>query len=244
LIAQRPWRTLVPVTFRPALDPLATAYVSLAIGIERHLAGYVDGYFGPPEAKEAAMAGDVPAPVALVEQAEALIEAIAAANLPAERRGFLLAQARAMRGTCRTLAGQPIPYPDEVRTLFDVEPTPVPEATFEAAGEELRTLVPGSGALPERMAAYRRAYEYPVERARGLFDLVVAEARRRTVSFVDLPPGEGVTFELVKDKPWSGYNWFLGDARSKVEINTDLPLRANALVGLICHEAYDGNIVV
>jgi hypothetical protein len=70
---------------------------------------------------------------------------------------------------------------------------------------------------------------------------VVAEARRRTVDFVDLPPGEGVVFELVKDKPWSGYNWFLGDARSKVEINTDLPLRANGLVGLICHEAYPGH---
>ena len=133
-----------------------------------------------------------------------------------------------MRGTCRRLAGEAIPYPDEVCTLFDVEPVPVPAARFEAAGEELRALVPGVGSLPERMAAYRRAYEYPVEKAPGLFDLVVAEARRRTVDFLDLPPGEGVVFELVKDKPWSGYNWFLGDARSKVEINTDVVRRVLA----------------
>jgi hypothetical protein len=146
-----------------------------------------------------------------------------------------------MRATCYKLAGEPIPYPEEVRLLFDVVPDAVPEATFEAATEELESLVPGTGPMPERMSAYRKAYEYPVDKARGLFDLVVAEARRRTVAFVALPPGEGVDFELVTDKPWSGYNWFLGDARSRVDINTDLPLRANSLIGLICHEAYPGH---
>ncbi|MDP9357730.1 MAG: hypothetical protein M3R02_21060, partial [Chloroflexota bacterium] len=37
------------------------------------------------------------------------------------------------------------------------------------------------------------------------------------------------------------YNWYLGQSRSRVEINTDLPIRANALTGLICHEAYPGH---
>jgi hypothetical protein len=231
----------VPDANRPALDPLAADYVELAFGIERHVEGFIDGYFGPPAVKEAALAGDAPEPAALRERAEALISSIEAADLPDERRGYLLSQARAMRGVCRKLAGEAIPYPEEVRTLFDLAPDPVPETTFAAAIEELQTLVPGTGPMPDRMTAYRKAYEYSVDRAHGLFELVVGEARQRTAAFVELPAGEGVVFELVSDKPWSGYNWFLGDARSKVEINTDLPLRANALVALICHEAYPGH---
>ena len=225
----------------PALDPVAQEYVDLAFGIERHMPGYIDGYFGPPALKDRALTGDRPEPAALREQAEAMIERIGAADLPVQRRGFLLAQARAMLVTCRTLTGEALPYADEVRGLFDVEPAATPERTFEAAAAELDALIPGDGALPERMSAFRRAFEYPAEKALALIDLVAPEARARTTAFVDLPDEEEIDFVLVSDKPWSGYNWFLGDARSRVEINTDLPLRANALVPLICHEAYPGH---
>jgi hypothetical protein len=231
----------VPSADLPALDPIARDYVSLAFGIERHVSGYIDGYFGPPAVKEAASAGEAPEPPVLRTRAEALLEAIETAGLPEERRGFLLAQARAMLVTCRKLTGGALAYDDEVRGLFDVEPVPTSEATFEAAIAELDALVPGEGPLPERMSAYRRDFEYPADRALMLIDLIVPEARGRTASFIELPEGEGVEFVLVADKPWSGYNWFLGNARSRVEINTDLPLRANALVPLICHEAYPGH---
>ena len=51
------------------------------------------------------------------------------------------------------------------------------------------------------------------------------------------------TIELafVVDKPWSGYNWYLGNAKSLVEINVDLPLRANAMTDLTAHEGYPGH---
>lgn len=231
----------MPQSAPPALDPIAREYVELAFGIERHLPAYIDGYFGPPEVKEAALAGESPEPAALRARAEAQIGSIERADLPEERRGFLMAQARAMLVTCRTLAGEAMPYDEEVRGLFDLEPTPTPEETFDAAIAELDELIPGRGPLPERMSAHRRAYEYPAERALALIDLVAPEARARTAAFVDLPDGEAIDFVLVADKPWSGYNWFLGNARSRVEINTDLPLRANALVPLICHEAYPGH---
>jgi hypothetical protein len=146
-----------------------------------------------------------------------------------------------MQATARRLAGEQLAYADEVRACFDIEPVFTPESVFEAANAELDALVPGHGALPERMEAWRRSFEVSPEVGRQLIDAIAAEARRRTEALVALPPGDEVRFELVSDKPWSGYNWYLGGNRSLVEINTDLPLKANALLDLVCHEAYPGH---
>lgn len=69
----------------------------------------------------------------LLRQADDLRATIAGAALPEDRRTFLAAQIRAMATSSRILAGEAIPYADEVRLLFDVEPARTPEAVFEAA---------------------------------------------------------------------------------------------------------------
>src|SRR5690606_25247427 len=55
------------------------------------------------------------------------------------------------------------------------------------------------------------------------------------------PAGESADIVLVNNQPWSGYNWYLGDLQSRIEINTDLPVRANALPDLVAHEIYCGH---
>ncbi|HET7770669.1 MAG TPA: hypothetical protein VFN74_17990, partial [Chloroflexota bacterium] len=55
------------------------------------------------------------------------------------------------------------------------------------------------------------------------------------------PAHERFTLALVKDKPWSGYNYYQGNAASKIEINTDLPIRIDRAVDLGCHEGYPGH---
>lgn len=223
------------------LDPLAHDYVSLAFGIERHFPGFVDAYFGPPEVKEAALAGDPPPASALLARARDLIQRVEAAGLTDLRRAFLTAQVRAMEAICRKLAGEPLDYREEVRALFDIEPAPTPESVFEETLKELDELLPGEGDVRERMIAWRQQYAVPAETARHLIDLIVREVRRRTAAIVTLPEGERVEFAFVQDKPWSGYNWYLGDYRSRVEVNTDLPIYAHELTGLIAHETYPGH---
>jgi hypothetical protein len=146
-----------------------------------------------------------------------------------------------MLATCRRLAGDELPYREEVQDCFDILPERTPEATFGAAIAELDALLPGDGDVPARMIAWRDRYVIPVETARRVIDLIADETRRRTAAFVALPPGESVEFAFVQDQPWSGYNWYLGDARSRVEINTDTPIRAHQLAGLVAHEAYPGH---
>lgn len=126
----------------PSVDPIARDYLGIAWGIERLRPGFIDGYFGPEEIKTAALAA-APEEAGLLRRADALQEAIAGVDLPEDRRAFLAVQARAMAATCRMLSGETIPYEAEVQLLFDVEPARTPEVVFEAAAEELHTLLPG-----------------------------------------------------------------------------------------------------
>ncbi len=68
-----------------------------------------------------------------------------------------------------------------------------------------------------------------------------AEARRRTQAFVNLPAGEGIEMQTVSDQVFIGENWYLGNYRSRVELNTDLPTDLNGLMDFMCHECYPGH---
>jgi hypothetical protein len=50
-----------------------------------------------------------------------------------------------------------------------------------------------------------------------------------------------VRYEVVSDKPWSGFNYYLGNFRSRVAINTDLRHRMSNLPHLVAHESYPGH---
>lgn len=49
--------------------------------------------------------------------------------------------------------------------------------------------------------------------------------------------------EYVKDKPWSGYNWYKGNAHSLIQINTELPIFIDRAIDLAAHEGYPGHHV-
>jgi hypothetical protein len=50
-----------------------------------------------------------------------------------------------------------------------------------------------------------------------------------------------VKYEVVTDQPWSGFNFYEGDYRSRVAINADLPHRLSHLPHLVAHESYPGH---
>ncbi len=91
------------------------------------------------------------------------------------------------------------------------------------------------------MVAWRQSYAISPETARRLVDVILPELRARTQEFVDLPEGEAIEIRMVQDQPWSGYNWYLGNGRSRVDLNTDLPIYAYRLTDLLAHEGYPGH---
>lgn len=224
----------------PPLDPVSADYVRLAFRMEPHIAGLIDAYSGPTDIRDAAQAE--PATAAdLVRDADALLERIAIEDLALSRVDYLTAQAAALATLARTLAGEEIAYVDEVRQLFDIEAERVPDDAYAAAIAMLAEALPGDGAVPERLQRWKRQFEITVDAAKIAIDQIMNEARSRASGLTALPDDESVEIAFVSDKPWSGYNWYLGNARSLVEVNTDLPIRANALLDLMAHEGYPGH---
>ena len=66
---------------------------------------------------------------------------------------------------------------------------------------------------------------------------------RSHAAHIDLPPSESFTVEYVTGKSWSGYNWYQGNYRSLIQVNTDLPIYIDRAIDLACHEGYPGHHV-
>jgi hypothetical protein len=159
----------------------------------------------------------------------------------AARRRWLRAQIIGLLTTARRLAGEPVGYVEEVEACYGVRPTPVPEEDLAAAHARLAEALPGSGPLAERLIAWREAHVVAPDRLPDVIASLADELREKTDRLFGLPDGEHVDFELVSDKPWSGFNTYLGQLRSRVAINTDLPVLSMSLAHLVAHEAYPGH---
>ena len=225
----------------PALDSFGQAYARLSFGLERHVPGFIDAWLGSDADRAALEPAAAPTPADLVAEAAALQAQAAALAATPQRREYLLKQITAMETVARSLNGDQFPYRDEVRLLFDVEPSAKPEAMFEDAIRDLDALAPGDGPVPERLAAWRAQYIVSPETARKLVDVILPELRARTRNIISLPDDEAIEIRMVTDKPWSGYNWYLGHARSRVDLNTDLPIYAYRLNDLLAPEGDPGH---
>lgn len=221
---------------------LGQDFIRLALAIDEHLPGYVDSYFGPQEWKASAAHDGKLALPDLTERAARLANEITQADdMDAQRRDFLARQVTAMQMSLRLLSGESVSLAEEVHALYDVQPQWKDESNFEEAQRELDELLPGSGPLSERITAWKQSLEISNETIRALLPHILDMLRERTRAKFDLPESESFDVEFVSDQPWSAYNWYLGNSRSRIDINTDLPMKLYVLPGLVAHEAYPGH---
>lgn len=226
----------------PMPDTIAGAYLRLAFALEQHIPGYVDAYAGPAEKRTQAQAAGTQPVAELAREAADLADAIAReASMDDQRRDFLARQVHAMQASLRILGGERPALADETEALYDIRPEWVDEGIFQEAHRALDELLPAGDSLAERMTAHKKSLEITVERAKPLLGVIVAELQRRTRARFPLPADEAFEITFVNDQPWGAYNWFLGGRRSRIEINTDLPLRITDLPGLLAHEGYPGH---
>ncbi|HEV2369692.1 MAG TPA: hypothetical protein VGR90_07435, partial [Acidimicrobiales bacterium] len=115
------------------------------------------------------------------------------------------------------------------------------EDLFAAAHERLDSVLPGSGPLAERFVSWREAQAVAPDKLMAAISSLGEDLRGRTVGLFGLPDGEHVEFELVTDRPWAGFNYYLGHLRSRVAVNVDLPVLSTSLAHLVAHEAYPGH---
>ncbi|WP_374275941.1 hypothetical protein [Brevundimonas sp.] len=230
------------------LNALAEDYVRLILEIGEREEGYVDAYYGPPEWAAAAEAN--PRSVDQLTQAAATLtrdlEAVNASGAdPAliQRRKYLLAHVSAAALRLRMIAGDEPAFADEAFGLFGIRPEIRPLESYQPVLAEMDALLPGEGSLAERAAAFRARYVIPPERVEAVMQAAIAECKRRTEAHIGLPAGESFDLGFVTDKPWSGYNYYLGNSKSRIEINVELPIGIDRAVDLGCHEGYPGHHV-
>ena len=236
------------------LDTLALDYVVLQLAIGEKEDGYIDAYYGPDELRERAV-------TELGAKDEAQLEVLAGAlqrriapyaddgiegtSMQERRARFLEAQLVAATTRLRMMQGAELSFAEEAKGLFGVEPELPPLASFDGTLVEIEALVPGDpaadGPLWQRLDAYYAQFDIPKDRLQPVFDAAIAECKRRTLERITMPEGESFTLAFVTDKPWSGYNYYQGDFASKIEVNTDLPIRLDRAVDLGCHEGYPGH---
>jgi hypothetical protein len=231
------------------MNTVAERYVQLVLDVGQHDADYVDAYYGPAEWKTEA--GRQKRPLADIDAAaKRLIAEIPAASeeerrdeLAMLRRHYLSRQLEALRTRVQMLQGARLTFDQESRALYDAEAPVHPESYFAEMLKELDRLLPGDAPLVDRYDAFRQKFIVPSNRLASVFDRAIAECRSRTLRHVELPPNESFTVEYVTNKPWSGYNWYQGNYRSLIQVNTDLPIYIDRAIDLACHEGYPGHHV-
>ena len=215
------------------MSETAEEYLRLALRLGKHLDQLVDSYYGPPEIAEQVEAEDPRDPAALAEDAARIREG---ADNP-----WIAAQLTALEAAARKLAGEEISYQDEIERYYGIPAEWIPEERFEEAHRKLDQALPGNGSLAERYQAWTEGDTLSGEPLARVVESLAAEVRRRTAERFGLPPGESVDWEFVTDEPWAAYNHYLGDLRSRVEVNTDAPLNPTFLVHVVAHETYPGH---
>jgi hypothetical protein len=231
------------------MNDLGERYVRLVLAMGQHDSDYVDAYYGPPEWKREVDAEKRPlAEIAL--RAAVLARDLAAAAPPegAEelvrlRHRYVSRQLDALLARTAMLSGSKLSFDDESKALYDAVAPRHTEAEFKSVLAALEAKLPGQGALVDRLEAFRNRFVIPKERLDATFKTAIDACRARTLRYITLPAGERFTVEYVTGKSWSGYNWYQGNYRSLIQVNTDLPIYADRAVDLACHEGYPGHHV-
>ena len=229
-----------------ALDDLAQRYVRLALEFGEYDTDYVDAYLGPEEWREEARKNLRPQEQLAADIADILRELAdysANSELEQHRLDHLLKNVRAMDTRARMAMGESFSFATEARLIYDVKLSDYDMDRFDHLLAEIDLLVPGEGDLAGRVDAFRSQFEIANEKVEAVFQAAVAECRRRTEKYIELPADERYTLELVTGTSWGGYNWYQGDNHSLVQVNLDFPLKIDQAIDLGCHEGYPGHHV-
>ncbi len=231
------------------LDSIAREYVKLGLSIGRYDGDFVDAYYGPDSLRPAKTDTSQFPKEAFLQKTAALKQALAtfATNARPDtlsrRAEWITAQLTAFERRIHVFSGEAVPFDSESRELFDAVAPVYEEKHFQDLIAQLDRLLPGQGPIPARYQKLANHFLIPQDKIDTVFRTAIAEARKRTLAHYTLPAGEDFKLEYVRDKPWSGYNWYKGNYKSVIQINVSQPIYIERAIDLACHEGYPGHHV-
>src|SRR5437016_2562030 len=228
------------------VNEIAEAYVKLVLAMGQHDPDYVDAYYGPPEWKKQS---ETKKPLdAIALEGTRLRDQLAKVSTATDdmersRCDYLTKQLSALQARVRILKGEHLKFDEESQALYDAVAPKSSDSHFQEILATLEPKLPGEGPLLQLYENWRRAFVIPKDKLDTLFQLAIKACRKRTLAHIKLPPAENFTVEYVTNKPWGGYNWYKGNYRSVIQVNTDLPVYIDRAIDLAAHEGYPGHHV-
>ena len=221
---------------------LIREYLLLGLRFDRIEDGYVDSFTGDPALRETVASEPAPDPADLARQADRLWPP----SLPAGSSTM-----RAPTTSAPICARWPVPDGNSPGRPSASSTRSRPISTCRSArasqtGTARRTPAStrrwaGRVRWPSGWRPTARAEEIPPERLEECIHAFSSALRDRVRAEFPLPDSETINYEVVTDKPWSGFNYYLGDYRSTVAVNADLRQQMSNLPRLVAHESYPGH---
>jgi len=230
------------------LDALAQQYVRLGLTVGQYDADFVDAYYGPDSLKPTAAPAAAFPKDSLLNAVAQLTNALNAfdsiANDTLARRAlWMQAQLKAFERRIKIFGGETASFDEESKDLFGVQAPVYDSIHFKQIIEKLNSLLPGKGNINNRFQQLANHFIIPKDKLDTVFKTSIAECRKRTLEHYTLPSTESFTLEYVTNKSWSGYNWYKGNYRSVIQINTDLQIFIDRAIDVGSHESYPGHHV-
>lgn len=217
-------------------------YLQLGLELGQHVDGFVDAYYGPADLRHRVETGAPTDPRRLVAEAESLTADLqASTSLNGQRKRWLLGQVHACATVAQRVAGDKFSWTEEVERCLGVRPEPIAEERFAGAHKVLDDALPGSGPLADRYGHWLENQTVPRDLLLIAAERLCEPLRRRSRELSPMPAEEEFELQLVEGEPWSAFNYYLGDYRSRVVINADAPMWSSSLTDLVAHELYPGH---
>ena len=230
------------------LNYLAENYVRLGLTIGLYDADFVDAYYGPDSLKPAISKSSIFPKDSLLnlvtELRSSLKNSIEKLNDSSKVRArWMSQQLLAFDRRIRIYSGEFKTFDEESKELFGISAPVYPEEHYKLLLDTLNQLLPGKGTVQDRFQNLANRFIIPENKLDTIFKTTIAEARKSTKAYYSLPETETFTIEYVKNKPWSGYNWYKGNYTSLIQINTDTRIFIERAIDVGSHESYPGHHV-
>ncbi len=226
-----------------SLSKFGKKFLLLGLRLNKLIDGYVDAYYGPVELKKIVDNEHASSPENLLETCRNLKKQLVDQGFAEDRFKFLEKILDAMETSLEITCGTEMPFLEQIFKTYDIKPELIDDSIFYKIAEELDTLYKGSGSLIERIKEVKQQRELPNNKIEQTFIRTLEISREKTYEiFPDLlPKDEELTIKIVKNEPWSAYNWYLGNYKSRIDVNTDLPIEWTNFLKLATHEGYPGH---
>jgi len=225
------------------LNEFAKSYICLGLRINKHIDGYVEHYYGPPELERMVDKEEKLSPKKLLKNYRKLEKLLPKQGFEKKRYKFLSKTFTAIETTVRMLNGEHLLYLEQSEKLFDMKPVLYDDAYFFNLSSRADKLYKGEGTLSERIQNYARRRKIPQNQLKPLYKKAIEIARKQSFYMFPnlLPDNEIVLISEVRDQSWAMYNWYLGNFTSRIDIDINKTHFWTNILHLACHEGYPGH---